>query len=92
MADVAKLKIELDAASYGKVWLDGVEISAGVTAISFRAGGGSLTEVTLTICAEVDASIEARLDQIALKKLKPEVRTVRTADGRELPVRSRTSI
>lgn len=92
MTDVAKLKVELDAASSGKVWLDGVEISHCLNAISFKAGGGGLTEITLTILADVEADIEARLDQIALKKLKPEVRTVRTADGRELPVRSRTPL
>lgn len=91
MADVAKLKIELDAAASGKVWLNGVDISDSLTSIAFRAGGGGLTEVTLTIHAAVDANIEARLDQIALKKLKPEVRTVRTADGRVLPVRSRAA-
>lgn len=88
---VAKIKIDLDAASHGKVWVDGVEISHCLTSISFKAGGGGLTEVALTITADVEATVEAKLDQIALKKLKPEVRTVRTADGRELPVRSRAS-
>lgn len=87
MLGIAKLKMDLNAAGRGTVKIDDFDIGHCVTAIEFKSSVDSLTQVKLTIFADVDAEIFAKLENIALAKNEPEALTVSTADGRVLKVR-----
>lgn len=88
---VAKLTISADECGRGPITLNGMDIGHCVTGISFKAEGHGLSEIKLTIMAEVDATITAKLENIALSKQQTEQKTVRLADGRVVPVRHRTA-
>lgn len=92
-AKTVKLKLDLDATGRGSLFLDEKDIGHCVTAIEFKAGTSDLTEIKITIHAELDASIEAYLDQIALRKDEPKKPEgiIRSADGRELKIRNRAN-
>lgn len=90
MSGSATLKLSVSEAGVGSVSLNGMDIGHLTTAIEFKCKKGSLTEIKLTILAELDAEVSARLDQIALaKEADVAPRKIVTADGQTKVVRSR---
>lgn len=87
MTDIAKVRVRVDATGHGAVFVNDMELPC--IAISFGAEVGELTQVQLTIVADMNAEIEAALDKIALAKVKPDSGRPRSVDGRELRVRTR---
>lgn len=63
-----KVNINVNAASRGKVEIDGMSINA--SAVNFSASSGELTMVTIKFMAEVNLEANVLLDGLILKKLE----------------------
>lgn len=83
----AKLKLSVNEMGQGSILLNDIDLGFCLSSIEFKATGGELTQIKLTIMAELDAEVTADLEKIALYKDEPAARTVTTADGRVLKVR-----
>ena len=64
---VHKLKLKISETGFGTVELDGRPID-WVKGVSFKSSAGELSEVTLTILADVDIEADVELEKLMIEK------------------------
>jgi len=66
-----KLTLRLNEGGAGSVTLNGLDIGGCVTRLEYKAAGGELAEIKITILAELDADLEAAIDATTVVKSAP---------------------